>query len=76
MVVDAREFFYSRIALAIGSDVLIQVLDAEGTWVYCNEAAVDFRLFRSEGPVARGSRRRAIGGSMMPAFVICLTAVP
>jgi CheY-like chemotaxis protein len=42
VVVDAREFFYSRITLAIGSDVLIQILDAHGTWVYCNEAAADY----------------------------------
>lgn len=42
VVVDAREFFYSRIALAIGSDVLIQILDAEGNWVYCNDTAAEF----------------------------------
>jgi CheY-like chemotaxis protein len=42
VVVDAREFFYSRIGLAIGSDVLIQILDAEGNWIYCNEAAADY----------------------------------
>ena len=42
VVVDAREFFYSRIALAIGSDVLIQILDSEGNWVYCNDAAAEF----------------------------------
>jgi hypothetical protein len=42
VVVDAHEFFYSRIALAIGSDVLIQILDAEGNWVYCNDTAAEF----------------------------------
>jgi CheY-like chemotaxis protein len=42
VVVDAREFFYSRITFAIGSDVLIQILDAQGTWIYCNEAAADY----------------------------------
>jgi len=42
VVVDAREFFYSRIALAIGSDVLIQILDGEGNWVYCNETAAEY----------------------------------
>jgi CheY-like chemotaxis protein len=40
--VDAREFFYSRIGLAIGSDVLVQILDGEGNWVYVNEAAADY----------------------------------
>lgn len=42
VVVDAREFFYSRIALAIGSDVLIQILDADGNWLYCNETAAAY----------------------------------
>jgi CheY-like chemotaxis protein len=42
VVVDARDFFYSRITLAIGADVLIQILDAHGTWVYCNEAAAEY----------------------------------
>lgn len=42
VVVDAREFFYSRIGLAIGADVLIQILDAEGRWVYCNETAAEY----------------------------------
>jgi len=42
VVVDAREFFYSRIALAIGSDVLIQILDGDGNWIYLNETAADF----------------------------------
>jgi CheY-like chemotaxis protein len=41
VVVDARDFFYSRIALAIGSDVLVQVFDADGTWQYCNDFAAD-----------------------------------
>ena len=42
VVVDAREFFYSRIALAIGSDVLIQILDAEGKWLYCNDTVAEY----------------------------------
>ena len=42
VVVDAQEFFYSRIALAIGSDVLIQILDGEGNWIYCNETAAEY----------------------------------
>ena len=42
VVVDARDFFYSRISLAIGSDVLIQVFDADGTWQYCNDFAADY----------------------------------
>jgi two-component system OmpR family response regulator len=42
VVVDARDFFYSRIALAIGSDVLVQILDSTGTWLYCNETAAAY----------------------------------
>jgi CheY-like chemotaxis protein len=42
VVVDARDFYYSRISLAIGSDVLVQILDAEGAWLHCNEAAAEY----------------------------------
>src|SRR5579883_1118166 len=42
VVVDARDFFYSRIDRAIGSDVLVQIFDAEGNWQYVNEAAADY----------------------------------
>lgn len=39
VVVDAREFYYSRIALAIGADVLVQILSVEANWLYVNESA-------------------------------------
>jgi two-component system, OmpR family, response regulator len=42
VVVDARDFYYSRISLAIGSDVLVQILDSGGNWIYCNETAADY----------------------------------
>ncbi|MBS1815695.1 MAG: response regulator [Acidobacteria bacterium] len=42
VVVDARDFFYSRIARAIGSDVLVQIFDGEGNWQYVNEAAAAY----------------------------------
>ena len=42
VVVDARDFFYSRISLAIGSDVLVQILDAAGNWLYCNDTAAEY----------------------------------
>lgn len=42
VVVDARDFFYSRIALAIGSDVLVQIFDERGVWIYCNDAACEY----------------------------------
>ncbi len=42
VVVDARDFFYSRIARAIGSDVLVQIFDDRGVWHYCNDRAADY----------------------------------
>jgi two-component system OmpR family response regulator len=42
VVVDARDFFYSRISLAIGSDVLVQILDSAGNWIYCNDTAAEY----------------------------------
>jgi CheY-like chemotaxis protein len=42
VVVDARDFFYSRISLAVGSDVLLQILDSAGNWVYCNETSAEY----------------------------------
>ncbi|MGI4755461.1 MAG: response regulator [Janthinobacterium lividum] len=42
VVVDAREFYYNRIALAIGVDVLVQILDAEGNWHYVNDSAAAY----------------------------------
>ena len=42
VVVDARDFFYSRISLAIGSDVLVQIFDDHGVWLHCNDAAAAY----------------------------------
>lgn len=42
VVVDARDFFYSRIAMAIGADVLVQIFDDRGIWHYCNDTAADY----------------------------------
>jgi len=42
VVVDARDFFYSRIAMAIGSDVLVQIFDERSTWLYCNDSAAEY----------------------------------
>lgn len=39
VVVDARDFFYSRIARAVGSDALVQIFNDKATWLFCNEAA-------------------------------------
>ena len=37
VVVDARDFFYSRIAMAMGDDVVLEILDRDGNWIYVNE---------------------------------------
>ena len=42
VVVDARDFFYSRISLAIGTDVLVQIFDDHGIWQYCNDSVADY----------------------------------
>ena len=42
VVVDARDFFYSRIAHAIGTDVLVQIFDDRGVWHFCNDRAANY----------------------------------
>jgi len=42
VVVDARDFFYSRIARAIGADVLVQIFDDRGVWHFCNDQAATY----------------------------------
>jgi PAS domain-containing protein len=37
IVVDAREFYYRRIAEAMGEDVVMEVLDRDGNWLYVND---------------------------------------
>jgi CheY-like chemotaxis protein len=37
VVVDARDFYYSRISMAMGEDVVLEIMDREGTWQYVNE---------------------------------------
>ncbi|HEY0759245.1 MAG TPA: response regulator [Acidisarcina sp.] len=38
VVVDARDFYYSRINMAMGEDVVMEILNGEGDWQYVNEA--------------------------------------
>ncbi len=37
VVVDARDFYYRRIAEALGDDVVMEIVDGEGNWQYVNE---------------------------------------
>jgi CheY-like chemotaxis protein len=37
VVVDARDFYYSRISMAMGDDVVLEILDHDGNWQYVND---------------------------------------
>jgi CheY-like chemotaxis protein len=37
VVVDARDFYYSRISMAMGDDIVLEILDREGNWQYVND---------------------------------------
>jgi len=37
VVVDARDFYYSRIGMAMGDDLAVEILDRDGTWQYVND---------------------------------------
>ncbi len=42
VVVDAREFYYSRISMAMGDDIALEILDRDGDWQYVNEYFAGF----------------------------------
>jgi len=37
VVVDSREFYYSRISMIMGDDLVVEILDREGNWQYVND---------------------------------------
>jgi CheY-like chemotaxis protein len=37
VVVDARDFYYSRIAMAMADDIVLEILDRDGNWQYVND---------------------------------------
>jgi len=37
VVVDARDFYYSRINMAMGNDVVLEIMDRDGNWQYVND---------------------------------------
>lgn len=47
-VMDARDFFYTRIAESVGEDALVQIFNDKGTWLFCNNAAASYLGQRSE----------------------------
>src|SRR5262249_25131663 len=71
VVVDARDFYYSRISLAMGEDVVMEILDADGNWQYVNDAFADLyekkrawfagRNLFQEFPEMNGEWREIVG---------------
>jgi len=55
VVVNARDFFYSRIAMAMGDDVVLEILDREGNWQYVNEYFA--RIYEKKRPWFAGKNR-------------------
>ena len=37
VVVDSRDFYYSRIIMAMGDDMVVEILDRDGNWQYVND---------------------------------------
>ena len=37
VVVDARDFYYSRLSMAMGQDVALEIMDRDGNWHYVND---------------------------------------
>lgn len=71
VVVDSRDFYYSRIAKCMGDDVALEILDRDGNWQYVNDLFASILASgsppgpRSLGPRALGSRSR-VSGSRIP----------
>ncbi len=55
VVVDARDFYYRRIAEALGPDVVMEVLDRDGIWQYVNEYFA--KLFDKKPPYFVGKNK-------------------
>lgn len=37
VVVDAQEFYYQRISMSMGEDVVLEIMDRDGNWQYVND---------------------------------------
>lgn len=37
VVVDSRDFYYSRISMAMGDDIVLEILDRDGYWQFVND---------------------------------------
>jgi CheY-like chemotaxis protein len=59
IVVDAREFYYSRIAMAMGEDLAVEIMDGGGNWQYVNS------YFAS---LVKRSRESLVGRNLFDTF--------
>jgi CheY-like chemotaxis protein len=41
VVVDARDFYYSRISMAMGDDIALEIIDRDGYWQFVNDYFAD-----------------------------------
>ena len=55
VVVHARDFFYSRIAMAMGDDVVLEIVDRDGTWECVNDYCA--RLYEKKPAWFTGKNR-------------------
>jgi CheY-like chemotaxis protein len=53
VVVDSRDFYYSRIVMAMGDDMVVEILDREGNWQYVNDYFAALRKQRRGWYVGR-----------------------
>ena len=53
VVVDSRDFYYSRIIMAMGDDMVIEILDRDGNWQYVNDYFADLSQQRRGWYVGR-----------------------
>lgn len=37
VVINAQEFYYSRISMSVGDDVVLEIMDRDGNWQYVND---------------------------------------
>jgi two-component system, OmpR family, response regulator len=61
VVVDARDFYYSRISMAMGDDAVLQITDVEGKWQYVNDNFA--KLFEKK-------RQEFVGKNMFAEFPV------
>ena len=61
VVVDARDFYYSRISMAMGDDAVLQITDRDGNWQFVNDTFA--KLFEKK-------RQEFVGRNMFDDFPV------